>query len=76
MCRSSRQEGYPLSINNNVKEDEHEKRHMRDEDIPKMIKYAIASTTSVFILYTLRMRSIYKRADVVCCLDKIDGQKN
>lgn len=26
-------------------------------------------------LYTLRMRSIYKRADIVCCLDEIDRQK-
>ncbi len=26
--------------------------------------------------YTLRMRSIYKRADVVYCLDEIDRKKN
>lgn len=55
MCRS-RQQGYQLSINNNVKKNAYEKKtYMKEkekeeeEDIHEMIKYAIASTTSVFI---------------------------
>ena len=46
MCRS-RQQGYPRSINNHVKDEKCMRNDAQEEDIAEMIKYAIDSATAV-----------------------------